>query len=95
MDSSFLYTNISQICSERSLNIAETALHAQQAELTSLKFNGKVDISEEYPSTLSELNIKRFLRAVGAMVGKFGMQSFFYLPDSLGVMQYLPEAPHT
>jgi len=36
-----------------------------------------------------------FLRAVGEMVERFGMQSFFYLPDSLGVMWYLMEETHT
>lgn len=95
LESSFSYSNISQIRSERSLNIAETALHAQRSELTSSKFNGTIDVSEGDPSTLSELNTEGFLRVVGDMVERFGMQSFFYLLDSLGVIQYLPEEPHT
>jgi len=42
----FSYTNTSQIRSERSLNIAETALHAQRAELVFIKLNGKLNVSD-------------------------------------------------
>ena len=57
LKSPFSYINTSQICSERSLNISKTTLHTQRAELVSLKFNGKLDVSDRDPSTLSELNM--------------------------------------
>ena len=35
-----------------------------------------------------------YLQEVGEMMERFGLQKFFYLPDSLGVMKYLSEEPH-
>ena len=55
------YSITSQIRSKRSLDIAETSLHALVASTTSLKFNGKLDVTEGDPSTLSELNMESFL----------------------------------
>ena len=46
-------------------------------------------------ASLSELTLESFLRAVGNTVERFGLETFFYLPDSSGKMLYLPEEPHT
>ena len=43
---------------------------------------------------LSELNLEAFLRAVEDIVERFGLETFFYLPDTSGEMKYLPEDPH-
>ena len=75
--------------------MAETSLHAQKGNTTSLKFNGKLDVTEENTASLTELNIEGFLRGVGDVVKLFGLETFFYLPDSGGIMKYLPEDPHT
>ena len=88
------YNSTSQLRSEKSLNLAETALHAQRNDTTSLKFNGKLDVAPNTAS-LSELTLESFLRSVGDIVERFGLETFFYLPDSAGKMQYLPEDPHT
>ena len=79
---------------ENILSIAETSLHSQRADTTSLKFNGKLDITEEHTASLTELNLEGFLRSVGDIVERFGFENFFYLPDSAGVMKYLPEDLH-
>merc|ERR1740124_1351391 len=89
------YSSISQLRTEKSLNAAETSLHSQKGNTTSLKFNGKLDVTEENIASLTELNLEGFLRAVGDMVERFGLETFFYLPDSGGSMKYLPEDPHT
>ena len=59
--STFSYTSTSQIRSERSLNVAENALHTQRADTTTLKFNGKLEVSSESQSTLTELSMEGYL----------------------------------
>jgi len=88
------YSSTSQIRSKRSLNIAETSLHALWVSTTSLKFNGKLDVTEGDPSTLSELNMECFLRLVACIIERFGLETFLYLPDSDKNMRYLLEEPH-
>jgi len=51
-----------------------------------LKFNGKMDVTEGNTSSLIELNLEGFLRDVGDIVDRFGLETFFYLPDSSGKM---------
>jgi len=51
-------------------------------------------VTEGNPSTLLELNMETFLRSVADIVERFGLETFFYLPDSDNVMRYLPEEPH-
>ena len=88
------YNSTSQLRSEKSLNLVETALHTKRDDTTTLKFNGKLDVATNTAS-LSELTLEDFLRAVGSIVERFGLETFFYLPDTSGNMQYLPEDPHT
>jgi len=88
------YSSTSRIRSKRSLNIAETPLHAFWVSTTSLKFNSKLDVTEGDPSTLSELNMDSFLRSVADIIEHFGLENFFYLPDSDKNMKYFPEGPH-
>jgi len=88
------YSSTSQIRSNRSLNMAETSLHAFRINTTSLNFNGKLDVTEGDPSTLSEFNMDAFLHAIADIVERFGLETFFYLPDSDNIMRYLPEELH-
>ena len=80
--SSFSYSGTSQIRSERSLNVAETSLHTQRANATTPKFNGKLEVSSDNQSTLTELSMEGYLHAVEEIVERFGLQTFFYLMDS-------------
>jgi len=88
------YSGTSQLRSKKSLNLAENSLYSQRNDTTTLKFNGKMGVKENTAS-LSELNLEGFLRAVGDTVECFGPDKFFYLPNSSGTMQYLPEDSHT
>jgi len=88
------YSSTFQIRSECSLNMAETSLYALRINTTSLKFNGKLDVTEGDTSMLSELNTEAFPRSVADIVEQFGLERFFYLPDSDNIMWYLPEEPH-
>jgi len=88
------YSSTSQTRSERSLNMAEKSLHALWINTTSLKFNGKLDVTEGDTSTLSELNMGAFLCSVAEIVEQFDLETFFYLPDSDNIIRYLPEKLH-
>jgi len=88
------YSSTSQIRSEHSLNIAETSLHDLRSNTTSLKFNGKLDVTEGDPLTLSELSMEAFLRSVADIIERFDLEIFFYLPDYDKNMRYLLEEPH-
>ena len=89
------YSSTSQLRTEKQLSVAESALYTQRNSTTTLKFNGKMDVRESNTASLSELNLEAFLTGVGDTVERFGLETFFYLPDSLGEMKYLPEDPHT
>jgi len=69
--STLSYASTSQIRSERSLNIAETALPIQRADSTPLKFNGKLEISSENQASLAELILENYLIAFGKIVEHF------------------------
>ena len=70
--------------------MAESALHSQQKNTTSLKFNGKVDVTKYNNVSLSEFNMELFLRAIRDIVECFGFKTFFYVMDSDRIMKYLP-----
>jgi len=61
----------------KSLEMAETSLHSQRGDTTSLKFHGKLDVTEGNKASLTELNLEGFLRGVGAIVKRFGLETFF------------------
>lgn len=87
------YSSTSQFRTENSLNMDETSLHSQRGNSTSLKFNGELNFAEGNTDSLTELNLEGFLRAVGVIVKRFGIETFCYRPDSTGSMKYLPEGP--
>ena len=62
--------------------MAETVLYNQKNDTTSLKSNWKMDVKEVHTTSLSELNLERFLRSVGDTVERFGLETFFRLPNS-------------
>jgi len=70
-------------------------MYNQRNNTTTLKFNGKMDVKEANTASLSKLNLETFLWAVEDIVEKFGLETYFYLPDSSGVMKYLSEDHHT
>jgi len=73
--------------------MAETAHYTQQVDLTLLKLNGRQEIADENPSTLSKYNMGSFLKEVAEMIEHFGLQTFFYLKDSSVKMKCLPDKP--
>ena len=66
LDNSYKLTNAghsstTQLRTEKSLNIAETSLYAKRNETASLKFNGKMNMTEGNTTSLSEFHLEGFL----------------------------------
>jgi len=64
----------SQLRSEKGLHVADTSLHFQRSNITSLKFNGKLDVTRDKTTTLTELNMGAFLRSVSNIAERFGLE---------------------
>ena len=58
-----------------------------------LKFNRKLDVTKDSSSSFSQFNMESFLRAVGDIVERFGLENF-YVMESDRIMNYLSEEPH-
>ena len=86
----YAYYATSQLCSEKGFHVVETSLYSQRSENISLKFNGKSYIAKGNTATLTKLNMEKFLRAVGNVIERFGLEKF-YMKDTDGKMKYLPE----
>ena len=91
---SSVYSSTSQLRSEKGLQVAESSLHNQRNNTTSLKFNGKLDVTSGETATLTELNMDSFIHSIADVVERFGLENLFYLPGPDGTMKYLPEEPH-
>ena len=72
----FKYT--SQLRSVKQLSSNETRLIDDRASVTSMKFDGSLELNESSPST--EMNKEQFFQAVSDNVNFYGLQTFFYLP---------------
>ena len=57
--------------------MAETSLHSQRRDTTSLKLHGKLDVTKGNKASLTKLSLEGFLRGVGAIVKRFGLETFF------------------
>lgn len=54
------YSSTSKLRTEKSINMAETSFHSQQGNITSLKFNGKLDVTKGDNDSLTKLNLEVF-----------------------------------
>ena len=52
-------------------------------------------MTEDSTATFSEYSMESFLRAVSNIDKCFGLETFFYVMDSVGKMKYLPGEPHS
>ena len=82
-----------QLRNAKTLLGIESQLRKVLADSTALKYNGKLKLDATDASS-TELDKEDFLLAVDEAVLSYGLQSFFYLPDSDGAMKYLAEESH-
>ena len=85
----FKYT--SQLRSVKQLLSNEMRLIDDCASVSSMKFDGNLELNDSSPST--EMNKEQFFQAVSDNINFYGLQTFFYLPfDSK--MTYLVKNVH-
>ena len=75
------YKSASQLRNIKVCTTNENYLHKRKDETTSLKFDGKLDTSSSSTSK-TELDKKQFIHALRDLVQRFGLQTFFYMPNS-------------
>ena len=75
------YKSASQLRNIKVCTTNENYLHKRKDETTSLKFDGKLDTSSPTTSQ-TELDKKQFIHALRDLVQRFGLQTFFYMPNS-------------
>ena len=85
----FKYT--SQLRTVKQLSNNETRLIDDCASVSSMKFDGNLELNESLPST--EMNKEQFFQAVSNNINFYGLQTFFYLPFD-GKMRYLVKNIH-
>ena len=76
----------------RNLKQQQTNLHTIESAMndSTPKFNGKLELSENS----SELDKDKFFDQLKHLVCLYGLQNFFYLPNSQGSMTYLLDDSH-
>jgi len=93
--SSDTYSSTSHLRGDKVLQVAESSLHSQRNYVTSIKFNGKLEITSNTSGvSLTEPSMESFFRSVVDVVERFGLKTFFYAMDTDSIMKYLPEEPH-
>ena len=91
--SSLNFRSINQTRAIRVVTAIEGALNKRRDEITSLKFNGKLDTN--ISATLTELNKTSFEFELSRLIANHGLQTFFYVPSSgTPDMIFLPDHAH-
>ena len=86
------YRATSQLRTIKSSSLNETALNKQLRDTSFLKFDGKLEVDNADAAT--QLNKEEFLEMVKDVVKRYGLQSFFYMPNSQDEMTYIVDEPH-
>ena len=86
------YKYITQVRTIKQLSNNETKLREDRNSITTMKFDGNLELSKSSSST--ELDKEQFFQCVNENVNFYGLQTFFYLPDSTNEMRYLIKNTH-
>ena len=86
------YRATSQLRTIKASSLNEAALNKQLRDTSFLKFDGKLEVDNE--DAVTELNKEEFLEAVKEVVKRYGLESFFYMPNSQDKMTNIVEEPH-
>lgn len=72
------HSSTSQLHSDKCIQLAKISLHTRQNNTTSMKFSGKLEVTNNSGSVfLSELNMESLLRPVGDISKCFCLVPFF------------------
>ena len=86
------YKFTSQLRSIKQLSINESKLREERNNISTMKFDGNLELSESSSST--ELDKEQFFQSVNENINFYGLQTFFFLPDSSGDMKSLMKNIH-
>ena len=86
------YHATSQLRTIKASSLNEAALNKQLRDTSFLKFDGKLEVDNA--DAVTELNKEEFLEAVKEVVKRYGLESFFYMPNSQDKMTNIVEEPH-
>ena len=80
------FCSVSQIQTAKTLAATEQSLYSYRDDQTKPKFNGKLDTAmngdgSAETSVLTEINKTAFEEALKNQIQRFGLQTFFYIPD--------------
>ena len=92
--STSLFRSVSQIRNAKALAATEQTLHTRRDDVTVPKFNGRLDTDTTSLAT-TEINKTEFEDSLRSLIKRFGLQTFFHVPDSSGTsMVYLVDHSH-
>ena len=84
-----LFCSLSQLCSTIALTTTEQYLHTRKDNVSTPKFNGKLDIVVDTSQTITEINKTAFEDTLRGMINHIGLQPFFYVPNSTKIEMIL------
>ena len=87
------YRGTSQLRTIKAPTLNEATLNKALRDTKHLKFNGKLEI-ENTAESIKELDKEEFLAAVKKTITQYGLESFFYMPNSHDEMTYIVDEPH-
>ena len=87
------YRGTSQLRTIKASTLNEATLNKALRDTKHLKFEGKLEI-ENAAESIKELDKEEFLAAVKKTITQYGLESFFYMPNSHDEMTYIVDEPH-
>ena len=87
---SYKYT--SQLRTVKQLSVNEGKLREERNSISTMKFDGKLELPESAGST--EMDKEQFFQGVQENINFYGLQTFFFLPDSSNEMRNLVKNTH-
>ena len=90
---SISYRSTFQVRTPKAIATAEKTLYDAKLNTTQVKFNGSLELPRDSVSAGKELDKVDFLRSLRTIIGRFGLETFFYLPLN-GEMLFLVNDAH-
>ena len=89
----YSYRSIFQVRTPKAIATAEKTLYDSKLNTSQVKFNGSLELTKNSLSAGTELDKVDFLRALRTLIGRFGLETFFYMPLA-GSMKFLISDSH-
>jgi len=74
------YRSTFQVCTPKAIATAEKTLYDAKLNTSQVKFNGSLELPRDSISAGKEVDKVDFLRSLCTIIGRFGLETFFYMP---------------